>query len=613
MRRWSAGLSACGVLSAALVGAACGSSSSPAGLSNGLVGPLTIAFREAHANPGDVVGFTVTLPGQIPPDAPLVLTPAFDGQRGKPDTTLVRANYGMSPPEGTTLTGTVSLADGFPDGTLTLTISLPDQHDSSVATLIVRDTIPPIVRGVMVEEGGLPFTVQMTTLVPMLVPGPTDTLAVYATDNQDVAWIGYAIGSPANIRDSVAAQGLGVPLNVGVPIPAAWVGGTPTITVFARDRDGNYTEQVLGTTAVAAHVTRPVRTAPIDTGVRRAVYDAKRHVVYLAAGDQPAIQVLSLASMTFGTPLPLPVPAVDLDLRPGGDSLVVALANSADLAVVNLAAAPGSPPVVHLNSLNGPGGDTTHVIGYISSVRVGSDGRALVSAGNNYVAQFDPATKTDTLEIQWQGPTALVRSGNGAKVLIVGALQYFTYDARAHSYTGVVSMTAAPAGPLSADSDGSYYAFSNQVFDASLNFLGWAPFPTVSVKPPSVMSASVTQLFVATPDPYYMRFQEPTQLNAGSGLVGVPLDVVDTPEPIWQFVQLADTTSLLAFGADKAMLFDLTQSSPAPSRAVRPPRVAARRAHPPAQALPSTLILHFHLGHQDHAFTLPRSGRGLTR
>jgi hypothetical protein len=611
MRRWSSGLSVCGVLAAALLAAACGSSSGPSGPSNGLQGPLTITLSEAHANPGDVVAFKVTLPGQIPPDAPLVLTLAFDGQRSQPDTTLVRAVYGMSPPEGTTLNGTLTLQDGAPDGTITFTISLPQQQDSSIATLIVRDTIAPTVRGVMaVASTSVPFTVQMNALLPMLVAGDLDSLAVYATDNQDVAWIGYAIGAPANIRDSVAAQGLGVPLTVGVPIPAAWVGGTPAITVFARDHDGNYGELAMGTTAVAAHVARPVRTSPIDSSVRRAVYDTKRHVVYLAVGDQPAIQVLSLASMTFGTPLPLPVPAADLDLRPGGDSLVVGLANTADLAIVNLAAASGPPSVVHLNSLNGAGGDTTNVIGVISSVRVANDGRTLVWVGSGATAQFDPVTKTDSVLFAWPGlATFLARAGNGAKILIViagdGSTVYYAYDARAHSYAAPVRTAASLHGPVSADSDGSYYASGTQMFDASMNVLGFAQISSGDVGQPSILSASGTQLFVGTMDPHYIRFQEPTQLNGGNA-AGVPLDIVDAPEPIRQFASLADTASLLAFGADKAMLFDLTQSSPAPSRAVRPPRVAARRARWPVKAVPSTLLLHVHLGHADHTFTLPR-------
>jgi hypothetical protein len=62
-----------------------------------------------------------------------------------------------APPVTNVLTGTVALPDGFPDGTLTLIVSLPQQHDSTSATLAVHDTRPPSVSGA-VTSIGLPFS-----------------------------------------------------------------------------------------------------------------------------------------------------------------------------------------------------------------------------------------------------------------------------------------------------------------------------------------------------------------------------------------------------------------------------------------------------------------------
>jgi hypothetical protein len=610
MRHRSSWFAVSAVLVVASVDTGCGSSSAPSGPSAPpLTGSLVATFSVTQANPGQTVGFTVTLPGGIPAGSPLVLQLAFDGVAGKPDTLIVPASYGDA-------TGTIDLEPGFPDGTLVLTAALPLQHLSSSASLGVQDTEPPVVAANLWSYG-VPFTVSMTAAAPMLVTGVTDTLTISATDNGGLAWIGYSIGAPANIRDSIAlSDSVNAHLNIAVPIPAAWVGGTPAVTVFAYDRDAHLTTQALGQVAVASHLIRPVRLATLDTSVRRAVYDTKRNVVYIAVGDQPAIQVLSPSSMTYGPPLPLPRAAIDLDLRPGGDSLVVTLTHSADLAFLNLTTfAPAS--VVHLNSLNAVAGDTTNLTDTVVSVRVASDGRVLATMAGNYsgyslsgLVQFVPATGTDSIVIPVDYAAndvvpSLGRSGNGATVIMTAAYEsggLLEYDARSHTYAaptgGVIS-----DGEASADSDGSYYAFGDRIINSALTAIGTsdiaANLPGV-YNVASVLSASGTQFYVSPPTfPYYLRFLEPTAVNGTtSWIIGQPIDLVDTPEPVREFVQLADTTSLLALGADKAMLFDLTQSSPAPARVVKAPRgAAARRQTVQKPALRSTAtIMRLHLG-----------------
>jgi hypothetical protein len=590
----------CAVGAVAVLGAACGSSSGPSGPSSGLTGSLVAAFAVSQTNPGTTVAFTVTLPGGVPPGSPLVLMFAFDGQAGVPDTLIVPAEYGQ-------VQGTVAIPAGFPDGTLTLTATLPQQHLSATSTLRVLDTQTPVVQGA-VTTTGLPFVVNMTEYLPMLITGTTDTISVYATDNGGVTWVGYAIGPPANIRDSVAADSTAALLTVPITIPSAWLGSTPSVTLFARNREGNLGQLQWGETAVAAHITRPVQTVALDTSVSRAVYDTKRHVVYLAVRDQSAIQVLSVASMTFGTPLPLPAPAVDLDLRPGGDSLVVALPETAALGVINLNAPVGPPSVVHLDSINDPTSDSEAVIRNVQGVRVASDGRILVSVANSYLTalvQLTPATMTDSV-VAWQEvQNTLLRSGNGAKVMYFGTYGGLLYDARAPGYTTLPGNGNTYGGESSADSDLSYFGFGYQVYTATSTDLGEVDPSSGDYVPASVISASGTQFYAGIALPYYVRLQEPIQLNGAIGVVGVPLDVVDTPEPITQFVQLADTTSLLALGADKAMLFNLTQSSPGPLHAVPAPRGIARRTFPKRTPVSTStaLVVNLHLGRVSGAFT----------
>jgi hypothetical protein len=599
----------------------CGSSSGPSGPSGPpappITGSLVAAFSVSQANPGQSVGFTVTLPQGIPAGSPLVLQLAFDGQAGKPDTLTVPADYGNA-------SGTIDLEPGFPDGTLVLTATLPGQNLTSSASLRVQDTIAPTLSSNLASYGA-PFTVLMTANAPMLIAGATDTLAIAASDNGGVAWVGYAIGPPANIRDSIAVRdSLSAWVDVAVPIPTAWVGTTPAVTVFAYDRDANLTTQTLGQATVAAHLTRPVQVAAVDTSVRRAVYDTKRNVVYLAVGDQAAIQVLSLASMTYGARLALPRPAIDLDLRPGGDSLVVTLTHSADLAFLNLATlAPAS--VVHLNTLNGAGGDTTNLTDTVTYVRVASDGRVLATFGGNYsgyslpgLLQFVPATATDSIVVPVDyndnGVTPfLARSGDGTKVVMTpgsdtwGVLEY---DGTSHTYIGPQG-GVDPDGEGSMDNDGSYGAFGDRLFNSGQSTIGTsdiaANLPGI-INVASMVSATGAEFYMSPPTySAYIRFLEPAAVNgAQSWIIGMPLDVVDTPEPVKEFVQLADTTSLLALGADKAMLFDLTQSSPAPARAVQVPRgTKVRRLVVRRPASPSTgTVVHLHLGTMSRTSTV---------
>jgi hypothetical protein len=597
---------------------------------------MWLSFSETVVNPGDTVPFTLTLPGGIPANAPLVLTVAFDGRRGPSDTTTVPAAYPVNPTTGeATEYGDVFVPAGSADGTITLTVSLPQEQDSVSASFQVLDTQSPTVTANM-TYGSLPAWIPMTWSLPALFVGSTDTLSITASDNGGLAWVGFSIGAPANVRDSVSGQysPSGI-LNVTVTPPAAWLSATPAITAFAYDRDGHYTEDSLGKTTVAQHLTRPIRTATIDTATRRAVEDTKRQVVYFAVGDQAAIQVLSLSTMTYNAPIPLPATPVDVDVRPGGDSLVVALAHTADLAFVNLLTSPATVSVVHLNSLNGPGGDTTNLTDTVMSVRQASDGRVIVGAEGGSgppssntpfrgaLAQFNPATGTDSLVYVDYYVTryALVRTGSGTKVLVanVNGGQFILYDAGAHAYNGPMGSFPTWIPYATADSDGSYYGIYDGLYSGTLGSLGPSDIGNRIVGPkPALLSASGTQFYVTTQFPYYVRFaQEPTALNGSTaGVLGVPVDIVDVPEQITAFVPLADTTSLLALGTDEAMVFDLTQSSPSGSHVVMQPRghgMAAKRRNVATRTLagssatPSRPVftMRVRLGQMNHTFSLP--------
>ena len=608
----------------ALTAAACGSASAPPSAPTfTLVGPFSVSFADSTVNPGDSVLFTIAVPGGLPANADLVLTLGFDGRRSAPDTVHIPPEPGLSTTGQVTLQGYLTVPLGNPDGTLTLIATLPQVQDSASASLTIRNTLPPgLIAGM--TWGSFPVFIPMSNGLPALFGGLTDTLSIQASAAGGLAWVGYAMGPPANVRDSVSAQGAasGV-LNVPVAIPSAWAGSTIAVTVFAYDQDGHFTQDSLGLTSVGLHLTRPVRTVAVDTATRRAVYDTKRNVVYFAVGDQAAIQVLSLSSMTYGTPIPLPTPAADLDIRPGGDSLVVALANRADLAFANVLTSPATVSVVHLTAFDAPGGDTTNAIDTVLSVRQASDGRVLMAflegpanTATFGVAEFNPSTAADSVLISTltYGPSALVRSGNGAAVLMtnVGPSDpYLLYNARTQAFTGPFGNNDHLLETASADSDGSAYAFGLQLYSGALALLGTsAADGQIVASTPTQLSASGTQFYVSGTQfykpgipPYYMRFvQEPVRFNgAASGGLGLPLEVVDIPQSITQFVALPDTTRLFALGQNTAMLFDLTQSSPSSS----PSAVAKIRHRPSSLPLipaPSRLSVRIRMGRHQHTF-----------
>lgn len=556
---------------AALVGAIGASGCSSPQPTNPIIGSLTATWAVSQVNPGDTAVAVIGTPGNVTGDQ-LVVQLAVDGEASKPDSVTIPVEHGPLYLE-------LPIPDGFPDVTITVTAWIPKVNLTATATLVVKDTRPPTISTTL-GTNGLPFNIAMAPLAPMLLTGTTDTLTMSITDNGAIAVYGYSIGAPVNMQDSTVVENvLTASATVAVPIQTGWLGGTPAVTVFARDRDGNTTTIPLGKVAIASHVTHPVTTVALDPTVERAVYDSKRNKVYFAVRDQAAVQVLDLSSFTFVSSLPLPKPAVDLDLRPGGDSLIVGLGGTADLSILNLAT-PGAPTTVHVNAVDATPGDTASG-GAIEQLRVAGDGTAIIWACCSQLAEFNAITATDTLVSLLYVAPVFGRSASGSTVFLApssSSTQMLVYQASSHAFSYMGSIpSGTQTGQASGSSDGSLNGMGDGVYDAAFNFLGTADVsPTPSTTPPSVVSSAGNAFYVGVPPSYYVRFQEPIKVNdSASSIVGQPIEVVDAPEQITQFVQTTDTSSVLALGADKVMRFDLTQSSPAAARAVKALRATA--------------------------------------
>ena len=152
-------------------------------------------------------------------------TDSVDHAFVKQVTRSVRIQVPASAPMGSTFTVKVIAAD-------------PALHLDTAATLPVQvtDLVPPSVNAV--ETGPEP--------VLTLVPNDTLRLAVNVTDNYKLRWVGYRLGPPASLRDSVAITGRNASQNFRLIAATAWI-GSQTVTGFARDSSGHLTETALGT------------------------------------------------------------------------------------------------------------------------------------------------------------------------------------------------------------------------------------------------------------------------------------------------------------------------------------------------------------------------------
>jgi hypothetical protein len=602
----------------------CGSPSAPATAQhkNTTAVYLTAA---SNASQGDTVALGIAFTPGDTPGNPLYLEFSFDGSLPAVDTLTIPALTNSDPTQGPpSLSGYIIIPGALPDGQLKITAILPVEGDTSSATVTIKDAVAPTISGALIVPGLTPnaFVSSMpaySTVIDM-VAGATDSLDVSAADNHSVAWLGWSFGPPSNARDSVAVAGAGVQASMPFTVPASLAGTTPTFSIFARDSDGNMVADAFGQVNIAPYVHHPVRTAAVDTAMTDIAYDTKRNVLYLSEAGHANVLVLSLASMTFQTPIALPAAPAGLDLTPGGDTLVVGLANTGDLAFVTLNGT-STTTVVQLTALDSVPGDSTTITSAVQTVRVAADGRVIVgtlrtvnNVQNGAVVELNLATSQS--RIVYPGSVvALARSGDATRVIIWGIISYAEtaslYDGVGHQYVGYPSQLAGPTQAsgifMSATQTGTSFLVGNQLFDASLNPMGVVtadnqPFDyqSTSLGYGSAISPSDTIVWLGgagggcsvggSPGPcalntpgFYFRFRVPTMVRGQEGQL---IEVADAPQAVTQLVALPGDQTLIGVGANTIMAFDLTSSTPGPASS-RVAHGTPRRRTPSVRAAPS--------------------------
>jgi hypothetical protein len=229
-------------------------------------------------------------------------------------------------------------------------------------------------------------------------------------------------------------------------------------------------------------------TPPVDTSILAGetvlsasaadvVYDAKRNVLYASEPDFSRISVLDLAKLQYRAPISVPGRPADIDLTPGGDSLVVALRNTNYLGFINLKA---STPTTDTVRLLAP--SPRHL-------RVMANGKVLVSmtfAGSGYggsIEEYDLKLKrvkgrTDVGfggAVTEQVPFAASADRKKLLALIDDSCcpeSGYVYDATTDTWSGEVRTINRFFPDVSASSAGSSFLIGSELFTGSLIRIG---------------------------------------------------------------------------------------------------------------------------------------------
>jgi hypothetical protein len=399
--------------------------------------------------------------------------------------------------------------------------------------------------------------------------GETDAIHVAFADNRTVTWLGYRIGAPVNIADSVPSRGRTLffagdanptdTATLTLRVNPAWYGMTPHFSLFARDGNGNLGEVDFGATPIGRWKDRTARTLTLGDSASDVAIDAKRQLLYLSIPSRRQIAVVDIATAALRATIDVPAVPLGLDLTVSGDSLIVALHNRAALGVVDLARATLAVDTIPI------GIDTTRTISWVDSVayltvwpdrlRVAANGRVVMSTtwpwntspSASRIVVFDPATRTTTRyarEAMWH--QAVGRNGDRSRVVIADGLNDFArYDPSANA----VSFAAGGAdGPVSLNATGDRVLAWAILHDAQLNTLRQFTDSRFATKA-SVLTGDGTAAIVASrggPTYYVFRTSDGLMQEQGS-LPFVPHAMALT----------ADDSTLILLGDTAIALVDM--------------------------------------------------------
>ncbi|HEY6157248.1 MAG TPA: hypothetical protein VIV88_07315 [Gemmatimonadales bacterium] len=318
----------------------------------------------------------------------------------------------------------------------------------------------------------------------LVVTGETLKIAISAHDPRALSWVGYSLAPGLNIADSFAVHDTVFSDTIRYPVKASWE-GSYNLDVWARNPYNLLAWQDVGGVVVLNAVRHPYQSVSLGVHAADATYDSVRNVMYFIEPDSARVAVLALNTFTFGAPIHLPMNKRDffwegIDILPGGDTVIVALPDTAQLAVLDRLA----------NTVT-----TSRMTGITSPLWLRTSANRKVftigqvdSAGSTFsvVLERDLATGQDSIRrdlghlnaaASLAGSPSLWGSPDHSKVLVINVTSYpgptclYLYDAG----TGAFSSCRAPAyigsPAASATRTGDKWYVGNVLLDGSLNLL----------------------------------------------------------------------------------------------------------------------------------------------
>lgn len=369
--------------------------------------------------------------------------------------------------------------------------ALQEGRRSVQTQTVVVDRTPPVLSSVL--------NVAASTFAGQFAVGDSLRLMVTASDNDQVDWLVWELGAPANVRDSLPAppRTTATTWNVALPVKPEWV-GAPIMSLYVRDAAGlrsNVVSSVQDSVRFFPLVTHPTSAPAVATpkvGVLQfgdIAFDVKRNVFYLVAYGTSEIAVLDVATMTFRTPIPVPSSPVGLDLTLSGDSLIAGLPNDRSLAVVNLSQPATPASVVRLSALDSAGLGPSMAVSMM--VRVAANGRVLVTLprmtlGGDQILTMDLKTGAQTIRVDARSPDPYGVSNAGSSP---DRSRIVMYDLRCPRSYAAATDTFTPCGEwpqfsmmqpvisrgFTFDAAGQRLSLANSVFDLDFHLLRAAP------------------------------------------------------------------------------------------------------------------------------------------
>jgi len=351
--------------------------------------------------------------------------------------------------------------------------ALQERTRLSTMAPVLSDVTPPWVDIRSVPPGG--WGSIMPGVGGTYFGGDTITVIFGASDNHALRTLVWEV-QPWGFRDSLAVTGNDAGPWIPIVVQNAWAGPIQ-LRFYARDAVGLVSDTATSDPGLRAlpTVERSAVSRTISGEVRDLVIDQRRGVLYLLRPSAQQITILETATLNTSGVVATPAAADDIDLTPGGDSLLLTFSGLRALGVIDLQPASRQTTLLPLTSL-----DTTLDQRPVL-VRTLTNGKVFVRLGGSNPAGWTlleldlttgvATTRTDAGIDGNVGAAQMERSHDHTALVLNGPFQ--KYEVATNSFGPLGTAIPGDVRP-SIDEHGDFVSVGLDLYDGSLQFLGEA-------------------------------------------------------------------------------------------------------------------------------------------